>query len=183
MCIISLFVPYANVSIESFGCILLSSLTLSKILLLQLQISLVKTCFSLLKVCGDFNINLLFLWILYDFIEDSSYQVYFFNNIFPNLMGFRQCSQLPNLSFFLHFAFLFSTLASTNNYTFLVSIKQVMSLFFHLIQLFWSYFLILNPIFFYFYVQVMVCLILCLKYQIFFHHPLACLSKFPLFFF
>ena len=138
LCIISLFVPYANVSIESFGCILLSSLTLSKILLLQLQISLVKTCFSLLKVCGDFNINLLFLWILYDFIEDSSYQVYFFNNIFSNLIALRQCSQLPNLSSFCILPFYFQCWHLLNNYTFMVAIKQMLPLFFHLIQRFWS---------------------------------------------
>ena len=138
LCIISLFVPYANVSIESFGCILLSSLTLSKILLLQLQISLVKICFSLLKVCGDFNINLLFLWILYDFIEDSSYQVYFFNNIFSNLIAFRQCSQLPNLSSFCILLFYFQCWHLLNNYTFMVAIKQMLPLFFHLIQRFWS---------------------------------------------
>ena len=54
----SLLVPYADVSIKSIDCILLSSFELKAILL----ISSVKTlCFSLLNLCFVFSINLLFI--------------------------------------------------------------------------------------------------------------------------
>ena len=61
LCIISLFVAYAYVFIKSFDCILLSSLALNVILLT----SLVNTpCFSVLNICCEFSINLLFFYDL-----------------------------------------------------------------------------------------------------------------------
>ena len=55
----SLHVPHASVSIESFDCILLSSLALNAILL---TFSVNTLCFSLLNLCCVFNINLLFFY-------------------------------------------------------------------------------------------------------------------------
>ena len=57
LCIISLFVPYAYLSIELINCILLSSLALNAVLLI---LSLNTLCFSLLNLRYDFTINLLF---------------------------------------------------------------------------------------------------------------------------
>ena len=56
LCIISLFVPYAFISIETIDCILLSSLAVNAILLTT---SVSTLCFSLLNLCCYFDINLL----------------------------------------------------------------------------------------------------------------------------
>ena len=57
LCIISSFVPYAYVSIESIDFILLSLLALTAILSTS---SANTSCFLLLNVCCDFDINLFF---------------------------------------------------------------------------------------------------------------------------
>ena len=56
LCIISSFVPYAYIAIESIDCILISLLALNAILLTY---SVNKLYLSLLNLFCDFNINLL----------------------------------------------------------------------------------------------------------------------------
>ena len=69
-----LLVPCAYVSIESVDCIL-SLLALHAILL---NYPVNTLCFLLLNLYCDFNFDLLFLMILYDFLLNYLYQVYFF---------------------------------------------------------------------------------------------------------
>ena len=113
----SFLVPYTYVSIESIDCILLSSFELKATLL----ISSVKTLWlRLLSICCDSNISLLFLWILYDFLEDYLHQICFSKwfILFSSWNASEQCLWSSNWSFlfttlfFVPLAFLSSLLLS-----------------------------------------------------------------------
>ena len=70
----SLLVPYANVSIESIECILLSPFELKVILL----ISSVKTlCFKLLNLCLVSNINFFYQFFMFSFVTKETVSVNF----------------------------------------------------------------------------------------------------------
>ena len=109
--------PYSTyyLSVESIDCILLLLLALDAILL---NSSVNTLCFSLLNLCCHFNINILFLWILYDFLKCYPHQVYFLLNFSILFLTWVASKQYSNLSFLFmaHFfapaAFLFSSPSS-----------------------------------------------------------------------
>ena len=74
-----LLAPYAYVSTESIHFIISSSLALNTILLTS---SVNALYFSLLNLCWDFNINLLFVWIVYDFFNPLYVLFIFLVNLF-----------------------------------------------------------------------------------------------------
>ena len=76
LCIISSFVPYANVSVESI--ILLSSAAFNTILIS----ASVNTCLLVLNVCCDFKISLLFFMNSFWFSKRLSTSTLFFSNCF-----------------------------------------------------------------------------------------------------
>ena len=160
LCIISSFVPYANVSVESI--ILLSSAAFNTILIS----ASVNTCLLVLNVCCDFKISLLFFMNSLWFSQRLSTSTYFFlvvlfyfqvglllNNVYNlQIKSFVMWHTFSSFCFFYfhHYHLL-------NSYTFLVSIRQTLSLLFHLIHL---SLILINLL------SVMVCLIHTLKHQI-----------------
>ena len=72
LCIISSFVLYTFISIES------TLLTLLVLNLILLTFSINTSCFWSLNLCCDFNISLLSFIILYDFPENYLHQLFFF---------------------------------------------------------------------------------------------------------
>ena len=135
-----MLVPYAYISIESIDCVLLSSFELKAILF---SFSVKTLYFSLLNLCCVFSFDLLIfmnsLWLYLALSVLTSFFSSWFI-LFSRWVDFRQCLWDWNLRVFLWHTLLCLLLfylhryCLLNNCMFWLSMQEIISSFFHLIQ-------------------------------------------------
>ena len=140
----SWLVPHAHVSAKLIDCILLSSLALNAVLITS---SVNALCFSLLDFYCDFNIDFIVFCEIFMIFSKSFYIKFtFFYLVYFTfkLSCFLTTFIIFEFKLFVPFAFLHYHLLNRN--MFLVSMRQIISLFLHLIhlsliQIFFQFFL------------------------------------------